>query len=95
MMLTEANRQVDIPVEGKGREVHRNACTAFGVATEEKRGTVIVNRMNTVEQGHCVRLQNFRNFARKERDDGLVASSGELRRLHPQSVSVDGVMGGS
>lgn len=66
MMLTEANRQVDIPVEGKGREVHRNACTAFGVATEEKRGTVIVNRMNTVEQGHCVRLQNFRNFARKE-----------------------------
>lgn len=92
MMLTKANRHVDIPVEGKGREVHRNVCTAFGVATEEKRGTVIVNRMNTVEQGHCVRLQNFRNFAKK---DGLVASSGELRRLHPQSVSVDGVMGGS
>lgn len=52
-------------------------------------------KSNTVEQGHCVRLQNFRNFAKKERDDGLVASSGELRRLHPQSVSVDGVMGGS
>lgn len=63
MMLTKANRHVDIPVEGKGREVHHNVCTAFGVTTEEKRGTVIVNRI----QWSKAIVLDFRTFATLQR----------------------------